>query len=99
MNTEDTLIRVYIWTANAIGLVYNFPQIYHTYITKKVDDISTLSLVLRLVSSVMWSLYCVYFQMWDVGVSWFITLLSSILIAYYKVLQQALHEEIELTVE
>lgn len=86
----------FVWTANILGIVYNIPQIHHTYQTKKVDDISTTSLILRLVSSVMWSFYCVYFSMWDVGASWFITLSSSILIAYYKIFQQIQKENVEM---
>lgn len=86
----------FVWTANVLGIVYNIPQIYHTYQTKKVDDISTTSLIFRLISSVMWSFYCVYFSMWDVGVSWFITLSSSILIAYYKIFQQIQKENVEM---
>ncbi len=65
---------------------------YHTYTTKRVDDISTSSIVLRLLSSVLWTGYCVYFAMWDVGLSWFITLISSVLVAYYKVLRHAVEE-------
>lgn len=65
---------------------------YHTYTTKRVDDISTSSIVLRLLSSVLWTGYCVYFAMWDVGLSWFITLISSLLVAYYKVLQHAVQQ-------
>lgn len=85
MSSQDDLwARIYIWIANIIGLIYNIPQIIHTYKTKKVNDISTLSLILRLLSSFMWCYDCLYFQLYEIGLSWFITLISSILISYYK---------------
>lgn len=93
MDQNTPLALTVVWTANVLGLIYNLPQMYHTYVTKRVDDISTSSVILRLLSSVLWTGYCMYFAMWDVGVSWFITLISSVLIAYYKVLQQAVREE------
>ena len=92
MSQDDMWAKILVWTANTLGVIYNFPQIYHTYQTKMVDDISTLSIVLRLVCSLLWSFYCVYFHMWDVGISWFITLFSSILLVYYKLYNQIIME-------
>ena len=74
--------------------LYNFPQIYHTYTTKKVDDISTLSISMRLLSSIIWTFYCSYFSMWGISLSWIITLFSSMLIVYYKVEKQVIDESI-----
>lgn len=90
--TDTPLAQTVVWTANVLGLIYNVPQMYHTYKTKKVDDISTSSIVLRLLSSILWTGYCTYFHMWDVGLSWFITLVSSLLIGYYKTLRIAVVE-------
>lgn len=91
-NTDILWAKILVWIANILGLLYNIPQIYHTYITKKVDDISTLSLILRFISSLLWSFYCIYFNMLDVGISWYITFISSVLILYYKVRQKILDE-------
>jgi uncharacterized protein with PQ loop repeat len=84
-NKDEIWAQLLIWVANIFGIIYNIPQIYHTYVTKRVDDISTLSISMRLLSSILWVFYCIYFSMWGVGVSWFITLASSILGLYYKV--------------
>jgi len=85
MSGEDALwAQTFVWTANSIGLIYNIPQIIHTYKRKKADDISSSFLILRFISSIMWTFYCIYFQMWDVGVSWTISLISTLLIMYYK---------------
>ena len=93
MEDKDALwAKILIWIANTLGLLYNIPQLYHTYITKKVDDISSLSLILRFISSLLWSFYCIYFNMLDIGISWYITFISSVLIIYYKVKQQIMNE-------
>ena len=89
---NEIWVQIMVWTANVFGVIYNFPQIYHTYLTKKVDDISTISISLRLLSSIIWTFYCSYFSMWGIGLSWFITLASSILIVYYKVEKQIIDE-------
>ena len=82
---EDALwAQIFIWVANGIGLIYNIPQVYHTYKTKRANDISSYFLMLRLISSVMWIFYCSYFFMPDVLVSWIITGSSSVVIIYYK---------------
>lgn len=91
-NTDILWAKILVWVANILGLLYNIPQIYHTYQTKKVDDISTTSLVLRFISSLLWSFYSIYFNMLDVGISWYITFISSVLILYYKVRQKILEE-------
>lgn len=89
-------VQTLVWTANIFGVIYNIPQIYHTYTTKKVDDISTLSISMRLLSSILWTFYCIYFSMWAVGISWFITLGSSILILYYKIEKLIINETLSI---
>lgn len=93
---SELWVQILIWVANISGVIYNFPQIYHTYITKKVDDISTLSISMRLLSSIIWTFYCSYFSMWGIGLSWIITLVSSMLIVYYKVEKQVIDESINI---
>ena len=82
---QDVLwVTIFIWIANSIGFIYNLPQVYHTYKTKKTTDISGLFLLMRLVASVMWIFYCIYFFMPDVLASWLITGSSNLVIIYYK---------------
>ena len=38
------------WAAGALGMLYNFPQIYHIYRRKSADDLSTTSLAMRVLS-------------------------------------------------
>jgi uncharacterized protein with PQ loop repeat len=84
-NPEDAeWARVFIWTANAIGFVYNVPQVVHTVRTKRTTDISSLFLIMRFTSSAMWVFYSSYFFMSDVLISWVITFISTVIIMYYK---------------
>ena len=82
---QDVLwATIFIWVANGMGFIYNLPQVYHTYKTKKTADISGMFLLMRLVTSLMWLFYCIYFFMPDVLASWLITGSSNLVIIYYK---------------
>ena len=38
------------WAAGTLGMLYNFPQIYHIYRRKSARDLSTTSLAIRVLS-------------------------------------------------
>lgn len=76
--------RIFVWIANSFGLIYNIPQVIHTIHTKKTGDISSYFLIIRFISSSMWTFYAAYFLMYDVMISWIITLTSNMVIMYYK---------------
>jgi uncharacterized protein with PQ loop repeat/GNAT superfamily N-acetyltransferase len=82
---DEKWVQILLSVANIFSIISNVPQIYHTYLTKKVDDISTTSLSMRLISALIWSFYSIYFQIWQLGISWFISLFSYLLIFYYKI--------------
>ena len=54
MNTSPEIDDIFGWLGGGLALVYNLPQIYVIFKTKKVDDLSVHSWVLRLIS------YCFY---------------------------------------
>ena len=54
MNTSPEIDDIFGWLGGILALVYNLPQIYVIFKTKKVDDLSVHSWVLRLIS------YCFY---------------------------------------
>ena len=89
--------RIFIWTANSIGFIYNIPQVVHTVRTNKTADISSIFLWLRFVSGLMWCFYSAYFFMYDVLVSWGITLTSTLIILYYKYLYKDTQPTIQKT--
>ena len=69
---------------NILSVVYNVPQMWRTYKLKKADDISSHFLWMRLSAGIIWSIYCIYYKMWYVIISWTTTILSTTQILYYK---------------
>lgn len=69
---------------NVLSVVYNIPQMWRTHKLKKADDISSHFLWMRLSAGIIWSIYCIYYQMWYVIISWTTTIISTTQILYYK---------------
>ncbi len=70
--------RIALNASNLVGLVYNIPQMYHTWKTRRTRDISTTAQVLRVLSSIVWVAYAVHFAQPEIGISWGVSLLSSV---------------------
>ncbi len=69
--------RVVLNISNLVGFVYNIPQMYHTWKTRRTADISTSSQILRAVCSIIWVAYAIVSAQPEVGVAWGVSLLSS----------------------
>ncbi len=82
---ESPYLRSLVIVANVIGFVYNIPQVVLTVRTKSANDISAISLAMRLVSAVLWITYTSILWSPDVFISWMITGVSSTILVYYKV--------------
>ena len=80
----DIFFSVLINIANVIGIIYNIPQMVHTYRRKKADDISALFLNLRTLCSAIWIVYSIYYELWYVLISFASSLISSLFISYYR---------------
>ena len=50
-------IRIFGWIAGSIAVVNNLPQIYKNYKTKSCDDISKLSIFMRILSYVFYIIH------------------------------------------
>ena len=79
----DVVFSVLVNIANVVGVLYNLPQMYHTYKRKTTNDISPIFLHARFWCSIMWIIYCLYYKFWYVFVSWVITGTSSTFMLYY----------------
>jgi uncharacterized protein with PQ loop repeat len=79
----DVVFSVLVNIANVVGVLYNLPQMYHTYKRKTTSDISPIFLHARFWCSIMWIVYCLYYKFWYVFVSWIITGTSSTFMLYY----------------
>ena len=80
----DLFMTILINIGNFLSVIYNIPQMWKTYKLKKADDISSYFLWMRLASGIIWSIYCIYYQMWYVIISWASTIISTLQILYYK---------------
>jgi uncharacterized protein with PQ loop repeat len=80
----DLFMTIFINIGNILSIIYNIPQMWRTYKLKKADDISSYFLWMRLASGIIWSIYCIYYKMWYVIISWASSIVSTIQILYYK---------------
>ena len=81
--TTDTIFLVAINIANLIGILYNIPQMIHTYKLKSTRDISKTFINLRIVCSIIWLVYSIYYAQWSILVSWVSTFVSGVWLEYY----------------
>lgn len=85
MNEENTYLRSLVIIANVIGFVYNVPQVVLTVRTKSAKDLSSLFLMMRIISALLWIIYTCIVWSPDVLISWVITGGSSVILFYYKI--------------
>jgi uncharacterized protein with PQ loop repeat len=80
----ELFMTILVNIGNVLSILYNLPQMWRTYKLKKADDISSYFLWMRLSSGIIWSIYCIYYRMWNVIISWTTTIISTTQILYYK---------------
>jgi len=83
----STTMNIFLIIANIINLVYNIPQIVKTYKTKSTKDFSTWFLSLRIVGNIIWVAYAIEVESFLMLINNIVTVLSSIFIGYYKVIE------------
>jgi MtN3 and saliva related transmembrane protein len=83
----STTMNVFLIIANIINLFYNIPQMVTTYKRKSTKDFSTTFLVLRIVGNLIWIGYAIEVNSLLMMINNIVTVLSSIFISYYKVLE------------
>jgi len=88
VNNENPSVELFMTIlvniANVLSILYNIPQMWRTHKLKKADDISSHFLWMRLSAGIIWSIYCIYYKMWYVIISWTTTIISTTQILYYK---------------
>jgi uncharacterized protein with PQ loop repeat len=80
----ELFMTILVNIGNVLSILYNVPQMWRTQKLKKADDISSHFLWMRLSAGIIWSIYCIYYQMWYVIISWTTTIISTTQILYYK---------------
>lgn len=80
----ELFMTIIVNIGNVLSILYNVPQMWRTHKLKKADDISSHFLWMRLSAGIIWSIYCIYYRMWYVIISWTTTIISTTQILYYK---------------
>jgi uncharacterized protein with PQ loop repeat len=80
----ELFMTILVNIGNILSILYNVPQMWRTHKLKKADDISSHFLWMRLSAGIIWSIYCIYYRMWYVIISWTTTIISTTQILYYK---------------
>ena len=80
-------MNIFLIIANIINLIYNIPQIIKTYNTKSTGDFSEWFLFLRIFGNIIWIAYAIEVDSLLMLINNIVTVLSSIFIGYYKVIE------------
>lgn len=78
-------MNILLVAANVINLVYNIPQIVHTYRKKTTADFSAWFLFLRILGNTIWVVYAIYVSNLLLLINNIVTVLASVFVAWYKV--------------
>ena len=84
---DKTVISLAI-VGNVCNLAYNVPFVWVVIKHRNADNISKYFLGLRLFSSVIWIMYGIFVSDMFIGISYAITLLSSMIVLGIKITQK-----------
>jgi len=81
-------IRIFGWIGGSVAVMYNIPQIYKNYSSKSCNDISQLSLAMRILSAIFYIIHGVVIDdpplLWMTSVACIQMLFIWIQILYYE---------------
>jgi len=86
-DTVSTTMNVFLVIGNIINFFYNIPQVIKTYQTKSTKDFSPTFLFMRAIGNCIWLAYSIELQQFLFMLANIVSLISSIIISYYKVLE------------
>lgn len=78
-------MNIFIIIGNVLTLFQNLPQVIKTYKVKSTRDFSSIFLLMRVFSCIIWGSYSIEIKSLLMLINNSITLLSTIFIGYYKV--------------
>ena len=86
-DSVSTTMNVFLVIGNIINFVYNIPQVVKTYKTKSTKDFSPTFLFMRVIGNCIWLAYSIELKAFLFILSNIVSVISSIFISYYKVLE------------
>jgi len=78
-------MNIMLVIANVLNLIYNVPQMVHTYRRKSTRDLSAWFLLLRILGNIIWVVYSVYIANLLMLINNVVTVAASVFVGYYKV--------------
>ena len=81
---DNIELMTFATLGNIFNLLYNIPLVYRAYKTKSTNDISIYFLYLRISGSISWLVYSILKPDIYVGLSYIVTLISSLIILVIK---------------
>jgi MtN3 and saliva related transmembrane protein len=86
-DSVSTTMNVFLVIGNVINFIYNIPQVIKTYKTKSTRDFSSTFLFMRVIGNCIWLSYAIELKAFLFILSNIVSVISSIIISYYKVLE------------
>ena len=80
-------MNVLLIIANIINLLYNIPQMVHTYKTKSTKDFDVWFLILRIVGNGIWIIYSFEINSLLMLINNCVTIIATLFISYYKFIE------------
>ena len=81
---------------NGLNFMYNIPFVYQVYKNKNTKNISTCFLLLRTLGSISWISYGILEKDIWIQLSYSVTLLSSLIVSFYKIKDKLKKREVEI---
>ncbi len=78
-------MNVFLIIGNIINLIQNIPQVIKTYKIKTTGDFSGWSLLLRVVSNIIWTAYAIEINSVLMIINNTVTIVTTSYIGYYKI--------------
>lgn len=85
MDNKSPEVLFFAILGNTLNILYNIPFVYRVFKNKSANNISSYFLIMRLFGAISWIIYAILESEVWVGLSYIVTLISSICVSYIKV--------------
>tara|TARA_B100000287_G_scaffold381533_1_gene385968 strand:- start:1876 stop:2127 length:252 start_codon:yes stop_codon:yes gene_type:complete len=79
-------IDIFGWLGGILLTLNLIPQIYKVHITKKIEDISTTFIIVNVIGLLLYSIYGLYYEIYQVAISSLMSLCISLYLLYLKLI-------------
>lgn len=77
-------VDIFGWLGGILLTLNLIPQIYKAHVTKKVEDISTTFIIVNVTGLLLYSIYGLYYEIYQVSISSLTSLCISLYFLYLK---------------